>query len=319
MPRVIVVAFEGAATLDVAGPAEVFSAAAPAGRPFYQVEVASLGGRQLRTTAGLRVLTRDLESIRASRQDTVIVAGGPEQAVGAAMTDEALLDWLREAAPVVERITSVCSGAFVLGAAGLLDGRQCATHWRATEQLQRLFPEARVDAKAIFVRDGSLWTSAGVTTGIDMSLAIVEQDLGRAVADAIAAELVLYLRRPGFQAQFSSVLDAQRSSSDPLHTAVNWIRANLKKADVDSLARSAALSARTLHRRCAREFGTTPAKLIEKYRLEHARTLLATTTLGLKSLSAECGFGSPTHLARAFERELGVTPREYRLLHGNAN
>lgn len=319
MGRVVLVAYPGATTLDVAGPAEVFAGVATAlGKPAYEVVTTSVGGGEIATTSTLRISTRDLCGIRPQATDTVLVAGAPERPLRAAMADTALHKWLGAAATRVARLTSVCSGAFILGAAGLLDGRRVATHWRGVEAFRSLFPRAELDPKAIFVKDGALWTSAGVTTGIDMSLAIVEEDFGRAVADAIAAELVLYLRRPGFQAQFSGAIAAQRASSAPLAPAIDWIRGNLKKADVESLAKSVGLSVRTLHRRCLERLRTTPAKLIEKYRIEHARTLLETTTLPVKVLAAECGFGSPTHLTRAFEREIGMTPREYRLLHGKA-
>jgi transcriptional regulator GlxA family with amidase domain len=319
MPRVILVAYPGATSLDVAGPAEVFSGVAQVlRRPAYELLTASIGGGEVETTSSLRFVTRDLRSVRPRPDDTLLVAGAPEAPLSSAMTDAALVKWLRSAAPKVARVTSVCSGAFVLGAAGLLDGKRVATHWRGAKWFAELFPRAELDAKAIFVQDGTLWTSAGVTTGIDMSLAIVEQDHGRAVADAIAAELVLYLRRPGFQSQFSAELAAQRIGTEPLRPAVDWIRSNLKKADVESLARSTGLSVRTLHRRCLDQLRITPAKLIEKYRLEHARTLLETTSLSVKVLAAECGFGSATHLTRAFERELGMAPRDYRLLHGKA-
>jgi transcriptional regulator GlxA family with amidase domain len=167
----------------------------------------------------------------------------------------------------------------------------------------------------IFVRDGAVWTSAGVTTGIDMALAIVEDDLGRALADEVAARLVLYIRRPGFQSQFSAALVAQ-TAGDTLGPAIAWTRANLAIADTEALARRAGLSVRTLHRRCLAQLATTPARLIDKLRVEHARALLATGDLPAKALAAQCGFGNPTRMKRAFERELGIGPREYRVLHG---
>jgi transcriptional regulator GlxA family with amidase domain len=212
-------------------------------------------------------------------------------------------------------MTSVCSGAFLLAAAGILDGKRATTHWSAVARLARLFPAIEVDGNAIFVRDGSVWTSAGVTTGIDMALAIVEDDLGAATADWIAAQLVLYVRRPGFQSQFSDALVAQTSSSDPLGPAITWARANLRKSDIETLARRAGLSVRTFHRRCLEQLGTTPAKLIDKLRVEHARTLLASSDLPAKTLAAQCGFGNAVRMKRAFERELGMGPRDYRLLH----
>ncbi|HEX3757879.1 MAG TPA: DJ-1/PfpI family protein [Kofleriaceae bacterium] len=315
-PRVVIIGFEGVQTLDLTGPAEVFAAASrSAGRAVYRVVIASVGGGVRTTTCGLTVRTVDLRRIRPGRRDTVVVAGGETEAVRRAVADRALLGWLGRAAPVVQRVASVCSGAFLLAAAGLLDGRRAATHWEACDELARRFPRVTVDPNAIFVRDGAVWTSAGVTTGIDMALAIVEDDLGRALADAVAARLVLYIRRPGFQSQFSAALVAQ-AAGDTLGPAIAWTRANLAAADVEALARRAGLSVRTLHRRCLAQLATTPARLIEKLRVEHARTLLATSDHPAKVLATRCGFGNPTRMKRAFEREIGIGPREYRVLHG---
>ena len=313
--RVIVVMFEGAQTLDATGPAEVFAAARAGARAAYRVVFASIGGGERTLSSGLRAATCELRGLRPGRGDTIVVAGGDEPAIRAAMADAALLGWLRRAARVAQRVTSVCSGAFVLAAAGLLDGKRAATHWAGCDQLARAFPSVHVDGNAIFVRDGAVWTSAGVTTGIDMALAIVEDDLGRAVADAIAARLVLYLRRPGYQSQFSAALVAQAAGADPLGPAIAWARANLATADVEALAHRAGLSLRTLHRRCLAQLATTPAKLLDKLRVEHARALLATSGLPAKSLAAQCGFGNAARMKRAFDRELGVGPRAYRMLH----
>lgn len=315
--RVVLIAFEGVQTLDMTGPAEVFAAARRGSEHEspYLLEFASVGGGEFKTSSGLRVITKDLLRIRPQPDDIVVVAGGPEEVIVAAMANEALLGWVRRAARSVRRVTSVCTGAFVLAAAGLLDGKRATTHWLGTEQLARRFPRVSVDANAIFVRDGKLWTSAGVTTGIDMALAMVEEDLGRSAADALAAGLVLYVRRPGFQSQFSAAMVAQTSSSDPLGGALSWVRAHLERADVEALAKRAGLSVRTLHRRCLDQLGTTPAKLIDKLRVEHARTLLTTSALPAKVLAAQCGFGNTTRMKRAFQRELGIGPLEYRLLH----
>jgi len=321
MRRIILVAFEGATTLDVAGPAEVFSAAARRSgskKSSYEVLIASVGGGARNTTAGLTIATRDLRRLRPTPDDTVIVSGGEEAAIRDTIGDPRLLDWLRRAAPVVARLGSVCSGSFLLAAAGLLDGKRATTHWSACDRLAKIFPAVTVDPKAIFVVDtqyGDIWTSAGVTTGIDMSLAMVEADHGRALADTVAAALVLYVRRPGFQSQFSEAMVAQTAGSDPLGPLIAWIRGHLRQANVETLARAAALSVRTLHRRCLELVGLTPAKLIDKLRVEHARTLLATSTLPAKELAELCGFGTATNMKRAFERQLGVGPREYRLLH----
>ncbi len=315
----MIVGFEGVQTLDVTGPAEVFAAASRSvGRSAYRVIVASPGGGPRTTSCGMVIQTHDLGRIRVRRADIVVVAGGDDAPIRGAVADPALLRWLRGAVRVVDRMTSVCSGAFLLAAAGILDGKRATTHWSAAAELAQRFPAITVEPNAIFIRDGSVWTSAGVTTGIDMALAIVEADLGRAVADKIAARLVLYIRRPGFQSQFSDALIAQTADDDPIGPAIAWARANLATADVDALARRAGLSVRTLHRRCLARLAITPAKLIDKLRVEHARALLATRSVPAKALAAACGFGSSTQMNRAFQRELGMRPREYRVLHGAA-
>jgi transcriptional regulator GlxA family with amidase domain len=308
--RVIAVAFDGVQSLDVTGPCEVFAEAG------YAIVCASTRGGAVRCNSGLSLDTVALVTITPRADDLVLVAGGEEPAIRAAVLDRALADWLRRAAPVVHRVTSVCSGAFLLAGAGLLDGKRAATHWEACDKLAQLFPRIAVDPHAIFVRDGQTWTSAGVTTGIDMALAIVEEDRGRDVADAIARRLVLYVRRPGYQSQFSDALVAQQEVSASLAPAIAWARGNLGRADVPALARRAALSVRSLHRRCLAELGTTPAKLVDKLRVEHARTLLATTRLPAKTLAARSGFGTAARMRRAFERELGMSPAAYRSLHG---
>ena len=173
----------------------------------------------------------------------------------------------------------------------------------------------RVDREAIFVRDGTIWTSAGVSTGIDMALAMGEEDHGRQLADSVAAHLVLYVRRPGFQSQFSEALVAQTSASDPLGPVVMFVRANLRAPiDVARLAAAAGMSVRSFHRHCQQVLDTTPAKLVEKLRVEHARTLLTTTQLGTKTIAARCGFGAAARMARAFDRTLGVAPSAYRMM-----
>ncbi len=315
MARAVLVVFEGVQTLDLTGPAEVF---ASAGRvrevPTYDVIIASIAGGELTTSCGLPIRTQSLARIKPRRGDTVVVAGGDSAAISAAVADPRLTRWLLRAAPIVRRLCSVCSGAFVLATAGLLAGKRATTHWSACDRLAKMFPAVDVDRNAIFVTDGRIWTSAGVTTGIDMTLALVEEDFGRAIADEVAARLVLYVRRPGYQSQWSDALIAQ-TTGDSLGPTIAWARANLAKADLDSLALRAGLSPRTFHRRCLEQLSTTPAKLLEKLRVERARDLLATSDQPVKSLAGSCGFTSPARMKRAFERELGLTPRAYRLLH----
>jgi len=314
--RIVLVAFEGAQGLDVFGPAEVFAAAnRNAGTEKYRIVLASWGGGTLRTTSGIALGSERLERLRARRDDTVLVVGGGEKAIRRVVAERGLVAWLGRAAPIVSRMGSVCSGAFLLARAGILDGLRVTTHWEACDRLAAFRPEVEVDANAIFVKAGKVWTSAGVTTGIDMSLALVEEDLGRKVADAVAAKLVVYARRPGFQAQFSDALITQTKTDDALARAIDLARQKPALAlDVERLARSAGMSLRTLHRRCLDETGSTPAKLIERLRTEHARLLLSTTTLEAKVIAARSGFENPTRMARAFQRTLGLTPRGYREL-----
>ncbi len=318
--RVVLVGFDGADGLDLFGPAEVFHAAGlRLGAPAYSVVVAAAGGGAIRLTSGVSVAARDLAALRPRADDTVLVVGGDDDAMEVASASRALVEWLERAGRIVRRIGSVCDGAFIIARAGLLDGRRVATHWSSCARLARLYPRIEVDREAIFVRDGRVWTSAGITTGIDMALAMVEEDHGRRLADSVAAHLVLYARRPGFQSQFSEELVAQASASDPFGPVVTWLRANLRRPlDVTRLARSAGMSVRSLHRHCARDLGTTPAKLVEKLRVERARTLLATTRLGTKAIAARCGFGTARRMARAFERTLGVAPAAYRAMSATA-
>lgn len=314
----MLIAVPGAQSLDVTGPLEAFAGANRLlARPGYQLVVASPGGGAVTTASGLAFVTARLARLRPTDHDTVLVAGADEPGMRAAIADRRLIGWLARAAPVVERLGSVCSGTFALAAAGLLAGRRVATHWSACDRLARYCPTATVDREAIFVRDGRLWTSAGVTTGIDMALALVEADHGRAVADRVAAQLVLYARRPGFQSQWSDALLAQ-TDDDPLAPTIAWARAHLRGLDVPRLARQAGLSVRTLHRRCGATLGTTPAKLIERLRVEHARALLAAGPRAAKQVAAASGFADGAQLARAFRRTLGVTPRAYRVMFSDA-
>jgi transcriptional regulator GlxA family with amidase domain len=317
---VILVGFDGADGLDIFGPAEVFmTAGRRLGITAYDVVIGAVGG-SIVLTSGPSVAARRLGSIRPQSDDTVLVVGGADRALDDAAATQPLLDWLVRASRIVRRIGSVCDGAFVIARAGILDGKRAATHWSSCDRLGRAYPQIEVDREAIFVRDGRVWTSAGVTTGIDMALAMVEEDHGPRTADTVAAHLVVYARRPGFQSQFSEVLVAQSSASDPLGPLVAWLRVNLRASlDVAKLARRAGMSVRSLHRHCVQVLDTTPAKLVEKLRIEQARTLLATTSLGTKTIATRCGFGTPARMALVFERALGVGPRAYRTMFSSTS
>jgi transcriptional regulator GlxA family with amidase domain len=310
--RVIVIVFDGVQTLDVAGPVEVFARANRlARRDLYTVIVASVHGGLVATSGGFKLTTRRLSALRPHPRDTAIVAGG--DTIRSAVIDGQIGRWMLDAARIAERVGSVCSGAFVLAAAGLLDGRRATTHWSACEILASFRPQVTVDPKAIFVVQDRVWTSAGVTTGIDMVLAMVEADHGHRLADSLAAHLVLYLRRPGFESQWSPALTAQTESSDPLGSTLAWARRHLdRRLDVDTLAEHAGVSARTLHRRCVEHLGLTPARIIAKLRVEHAQTLLATSKLSGKEIARRCGLRDAAQLTRLVRRAAGVNARDYR-------
>jgi len=313
---VVVVVYAGAEALDLTGPASVFAAALRRGRNAYQIVYASVGGGPRPLNSGLVIQTVDLRRLRLRRTDTVLVPGGEEPPLVGALSDQALIGWLKHAKARVRRVTSVCSGAFLLAEAGLLDGKRCATHWRACARLAQDYPRTTVDANAIYVNSGRVWTSAGVTTGIDMALALVEADLGRAEVDRISRELVLYVRRPGSLSQFSAALVAQTTSSSALRGALEWARDHMAEATVDGLARRAGVSVRTLHRLCRQEQRTTPGKLLDRMRVERCQLLLSTTDDPLKLVAAASGFDTSTRMKRAFKRDLGFAPRQYRDFRG---
>ena len=316
--RVIALVFEAAQALDLVGPTTVFAAARTEGTPAYDVRYASVGGGPRRITSGLVLDTRDLLRVRLHPTDLVLVPGGDEPALLSAVADESLVRWLKKAALKVRHVVSVCSGAFVLAHAGLLDGKRATTHWRVCDRLAQHYPQVQVDPNAIYVHSGRIWTSAGVTTGIDLALALVERELGRSEADRLAKELVVYVRRPGFQSQFSEALAVQSASSAGLNAALEWAQGHLTQATVDTLAKRAGVSVRTLHRLCRDQLNSTPGRLLDRLRVEHARLLLSTSSDSLKVLAQACGFDNSTRMNRAFRRAFGVDPRAYRTLHSSS-
>ncbi|MEV7423466.1 MULTISPECIES: GlxA family transcriptional regulator [unclassified Streptomyces] len=307
---VLVVLFDDVQSLDVTGPVEVFTGAAlAAGDPgAYRIRTASLDGAPVRTSSGL-VLVPDLALRDAPDPHTLLVPGGP----GTDVPDPRLIAWLRERAPRAGRIVSVCTGALLLAEAGLLDGRRATTHWRATEHLARNHPAVDVEPDPIYVRDGEISTSAGVTSGIDLALALVEEDLGRDVALTVARHLVVFLRRPGNQAQFSAQLAAQSARSEPLRAVQSWISEYPgRDLSVESLAARARLSPRHFARAFRAETGVSPGRYVERVRIEHARRLLEDSADGVEEISRACGYGTPEAMRRAFVKTLGTAPAEYR-------
>lgn len=304
-PRtVLVLLFDHVQSLDVTGPVEVFSGAGDA----YRVRTASVDGAPVRTSSGL-TLTPDHALADAPAADTLLVPGGD----GTRDPDPRVVDWLRERAPHTRRTVSVCTGAFLLARAGLLDGRRATTHWAFCDTLARRYPEVAVDPDPVYVRDGPVSTSAGVTAGIDLALALVEEDHGRDVALRIARALVVFLRRPGNQAQFSTQLAAQTATREPLGEVQRWI-AEHPGADlcVEALAARARLSPRHFARAFRTETGLTPGRYVERVRVEHARRLLEDTKGGVEEISRSSGYGTPEAMRRAFLKTLGTSPAEYR-------
>jgi transcriptional regulator GlxA family with amidase domain len=312
--RVVVLAVEDTQSLDVIGPVEVFDAASQiaraAGRgPGYEVSVVTPGGGDVALSNGLRLSAEPLPGPRTAI-DTVLVAGG----AGARRLDPdgEAIRWLRAAAPRARRVTSVCTGAFALATAGLLEGRRATTHWAHCRALARQHPGIAVDDEPIYVRDGDVWTSAGVTAGMDLTLALVEEDLGREVALEAARWLVLFLKRPGGQAQFSAGLAAQAAVREPLREVQDWIAGNLEgDLSVPALAARACLSERQFARAWRAETGMTPAAYVLALRIERARALLEDGQ-AVDAAARAAGFGSAEVLRRVFHRRLGVGPSAYR-------
>jgi transcriptional regulator GlxA family with amidase domain len=314
MRTVLIVLFDGVQSLDVTGPLEVFAGAnswssrCDPDRPAYQIRTASLAGRAVRTSSGLRLAPDEALSYPAC-PDVLIVPGGE----GARRGDPELVAWLRAHGSRAERLVSVCTGAFLLAEAGLLDGRRVTTHWAYCAALAARYPQVSVDKDPIFVRAGNVITSAGVTAGIDLALALVEDDLGRDAALAIARHLVVFLRRPGNQAQFSAQLAAQLADREPLREVQRWI-ADHPAADlsVDALAGRASLSPRQFARAFTAEVGMPPGRYVDRVRLETARRRMEDTADGVEQTARSCGYGTPEAMRRAFVRALGVSPAEYR-------
>ncbi len=305
--------------LDLTGPFQVFNTAtqlfckqSAAAAPIYSTEVISLSRQtSFVTNSGLQM--RAHESFRGlkGKIDTVLVVGGvavEEDGVGLHA-----MRWFREIAGRARRVGSVCTGAFLLARAGLLDGRRATTHWNWCEQLARRYPRIAVVPDPIFVRDGNIYTSAGITAGMDLALALIEEDHGQHLALQVARQLVLYLRRPGGQSQFSTALSAQLSDREPLRELQSWILENLGTSlDVETLARRAAMSPRNFARVFRKETRLTPAKYVERLRVETARRRLEESRQSLKGIAHECGFGTVNSMRTAFHKLLGVSPGGYR-------
>ncbi|MGC4071463.1 MAG: GlxA family transcriptional regulator [Nibricoccus sp.] len=312
--RVVILLYPRVRELDVAGIVDVFSSAnaiLPEERR-YQIEYVSTEKTpQLDGMYGLGLRAGPHYSSLKGKIDTLIVPGGI--GIETSRTTPALLKWLRKQATSSRRIGSVCVGAFLLAQAGLLDGRRATTHWAFARKMSDEFPSVKVDPDPIWVKDGATYTSAGATSGIDLSLALVEEDHGRKLALEVARMLVVFLCRPGSQAQFSVSLREQTTESRPLRDLQIWMIENLTHdLSVPVLAARAAMSERNFQRIFTRELGKSPAHYVEEIRIEAVRRKLERSTQGMEEIASACGFGSGDVMTRSFTRQLKVTPAEYR-------
>lgn len=309
--------YPDAQILDITGPLEVFSRAARwlcdkgvTRNEVYQVELVASNAGPFATSSGIR-LVAERAYRQVTRADTLLISGG--RGTKAVMVDAGLLAWIRRMKPKVKRLGSVCTGALILAHAGLLDRKAATTHWEYADQLAGIDPSIRIQRDDIYVRDGNIYTSAGVTAGIDMALAMVEQDWGQPTALGVAQELVMFLKRPGGQSQFSSQLAAQFSEDDKLRELQLWILDHLQEdLSVPRLAAKAVMSERNFARRFAQTVGVTPAQYVSTVRLEAARRKLEENDLQISQVARRCGFGTQETMRRSFVSELGVSPSDYR-------
>jgi transcriptional regulator GlxA family with amidase domain len=313
---VLFIGYDGVGLLDLTGPFTVFWSAswflAQSGEPTYDRRVATIKGGPVITADGITLVAEPLSHFENAPIDTIIVPGALD--LDEVLQDRELIDWLAVHAPRARRICSVCTGTFVLAEAGLLDGKRVVTHWQASDRLRTQYPSLTQEPDAIFVRDDPVWSSAGVSAGIDLALALVEEDCGRAVAMSVARQLVVYMKRPGGQAQFSELLRAQAKTCEPFAELHEWLAGHLhdESLSVETLARKACMSARNFARVYKTKTGRTPAKAIELFRLESARRLLEDTDERIETIARRTGFGDEDRMRNTFQRHLNVSPRDYR-------
>lgn len=312
--RVWLLAFPGAQVLDVTGPWEVFALANRIGRPRaprYALALVAPAAGPFATSGGLPLVAHRSLAEATGSVDTMLVAGG--LGTRPSERDPRLVAWIRRTARRARRVAAVCSGAFLLAEAGVLDGRRAATHWALCEALQRRFPSVRVEGDPIFVRDGHVYTSAGITSGMDLALQLVEEDFGRELALTVARWLVMFLRRPGGQSQFSVQLSAQLAEREGVREVQGWIVEHPDgDCSVTALARRARMSPRNFARVFRREIGVTPAAYVEAQRVEAARRLLESTARSVAAVAEACGFARVETMHRAFRRALRIAPGQYR-------
>lgn len=303
----------GVHSLEVSGPEDVFAEAnlQSDGAARYKIRVVSERNEPILCNSGLRIMPDMTIHDPDTEIDTLLVTG---RRTNPAMPPEPeLLAWLRRRVPAARRYGSICTGTFILGAAGLLDGKRVTTHWACAEELAAMYPRARIEPEHIFIRDGNLVTSGGLTAGIDHALALVEEDHGKALAFAVARRLVMFLKRPGGQSQFSMQIETQIAAATPIQRCQAWVRDNLQSdLSVAKLAGRAGMSARNFARAFRQETGMTPARFVENTRLTAAQHMLADSNLSIQKIAILSGHYSSDRLRRVFLRRLGVTPANYR-------
>ncbi len=314
--RIIFITYPNAQLLDLTGPAAVFSLATRLdAKVNYECVIASEKGGLVTHSSGISVASIALKSLRFRASDSVFIVGGELSAIEKAIASPVIKSSLQKAARIVKRYGSICTGTFFLGAAGLLDGKRTTTHWSAHRELQSQFQNSDVNSNALYVEDGKMWTSAGVTTGIDMALAIIEVDNGNILKAKVAKQLVVYSHRPGSQSQFSQVLIVQTRTEEHFSGLVEWLMKRLKRPPrVEEMAEFVGMSSRSFHRKFTDLLDISPGKFMERIRLDHARQLIEAGELG-KSVAHKIGFKSDSAFRSAFKLTYGVTPSHYAVMH----
>jgi len=319
MKTIAILALPGVQLLDVAGPLDVFAEAnAQAGRTVYGLLVLSTARGNIRCSSGAQLVPDAVIGPGIGPIDTLLVAGFNQADLP--QVHHKAVDWLKSVSPTTRRYGSICAGAFLLAATGLLNGRRITTHWAYAEKLSNAYPKIRIEPDAIHVRDGRIRTAAGVTAGLDLSIALVEEDLGRKIATAVASQLVMFFKRPGGQMQFSRTDKNLVAGRSALQELQRWVVANpsLNHA-VPNLAKRVGVSPRHFARLFLKEMGTTPASWVETARVRAARELLETGRCSPKQAAPKCGFSDVDIMRRAFARQVGVTPAEYRMRFGRSD
>lgn len=321
---IAILAYPGVEALDITGPMEVFSFAnlglmrqGFCSEKVYRIKLLAAEPGPVTTLSGMQLVAEDAYRDCHEAVDTLLIPGGE---VDGELANRPLLDWIMAMSPKVNRLASVCTGAFLLAESGLLDGCQATTHWNYCQQLAKSYPEVTVKPDRIFIQDGKIFTSGGITSGIDLALSILEDDWGRDLALYVARFLVVFLKRPGGQSQFSAYLHNEASHRKDLRELQSWIMANLDQdLRVELLAERMAMSTRHFARLFQEETGITPAKFVEMTRIDHARHWLQTSEQSIEWIAEKSGFNDPERMRRSFLRQLGVNPQQYRQRFSRAN